>query len=304
MSEIVQEKNMLVSDKLRPKASYPTYPPYHRGLYLEEYFFDFYQRNIDRFNKLSRQYIPIFWTNCYINGAEDGWGDMTSLEDLQIEINRLSANGKYFTVCQHDDAPLNPIPANTIVLSAGGNIVGSNVAPIPLICGPLAKQEPKEKTLLASFVGSDTHEIRRQMIKELKDKPDIYMATKGWEQKIEVDQLTDFVESSLRSKFVLCPRGYGATSFRLYEAMQLGSVPVYISDRFWTPWTYELSWNEFCVLIPSDKIGETYSILNSIDDEQYESMQKKIEEVYKNYFTLEGTCNKILELLELQETLE
>ena len=302
MLGIAQEKNMLLSDKLRPPASYPVYPPYHRGKYLEEYFFDFYHRNIDRFNKLKRQYIPIFWTNCYVNGHTEGWGEIVPIEDIQKEINdTLDPKGSYFTVCQHDDAPANPIPNNTIIFAAGGNIVGPTVAPIPLVCGSLAKQEEKEKTLLASFVGSTTHELRTRMIDALKDFSDVHISTRGWEQEVKIDQFTDFIESSLKSKFVLCPRGYGASSFRLYEAMQLDSVPVYISDRFWLPWTYELNWSEFCVLITPDKIDDIHSILKSIDDEQYENMKNKIQEVYKNYFTLEGICNKILEAIELFE---
>ena len=32
------------------------------------------------------------------------------------------------------------------------------------------------------------------------------------------------------SLFSLCPRGYGPTSFRLYESIQLGSIPVYIAE--------------------------------------------------------------------------
>ena len=136
------------------------------------------------------------------------------------------------------------------------------------------------------------------MIEYVKDKDDIYLSTKGWDQNIHIDQFIDFINSSLESKFVLCPRGYGASSFRLYEAMQLGVVPVYISDRFWLPFTHELNWNEFCVLITEHHIENLYEILESIDDETYQKMQNKIKEVYSNYFTMEGMCSKILQMLE------
>ena len=283
---------------LRPEPSYPTYPPYHKGKYLEEYFFDFYQRNIDRFENLQRKYIPIFWTNCYVNGVQEGWGDRISMMDIQMEINKLNPSDSYFTICQHDDAPMNPVPQNTVVFSAGGNVTGNMVVPIPVICSPLEKQENKDKKYLASFVGSTTHNIRNKMIESIKDKDDIYLSTKGWDQNIQTDQFSDFINASLDSKFVLCPRGYGVSSFRLYEAMQLGAVPVYISDRFWLPWDYELNWNEFCVLIPEDHIENIHDILESIDDETYKRMQDKIKEVYIKYFTLEGMCDTILQLLE------
>ena len=294
-------KENLITDTLRPSPSYPTYPPYHKGKYLEEHFFDFYQRNIDRFNKLKRNYIPIFWTNCYVNGVQEGWGEKVSMMHIQREINKLPINDSYFTICQHDDAPMNPLPQDTVVFSAGGNVTGSMVVPIPLICGPLAKLDKRDNKYLASFVGSTTHNIRNKMIEAIQDRDDIYLHTKGWEQNIHIDQFTDFINSSLESKFVLCPRGYGASSFRLYEAMQLGAVPIYISDSFWLPWTHELNWNDFCVMITEDKIENIHEILESIDDKTYQKMQDKIKEVYDNYFTLEGSCSKILQILELED---
>jgi hypothetical protein len=43
-----------------------------------------------------------------------------------------------------------------------------------------------------------------------------------------------FAELVVRSKFVLCPRGSGTSSIRLYEVMAAGRVPVVISDD-WVP---------------------------------------------------------------------
>ena len=107
----------MISDYLRTEPAYPTYPPYHTGLYLEEYFFDFYKRNSERFHKIKREYIPIFWTNCYVNGVVDGWGEKVDINDIQKEINTLDPSGSYFTICQHDDAPMNPLPKNTVIFS-------------------------------------------------------------------------------------------------------------------------------------------------------------------------------------------
>ena len=51
-----------------------------------------------------------------------------------------------------------------------------------------------------------------------------------------------FVELMSRSVFALCPRGYGRTSYRMYEALQLGCIPVYIHDEPWLPYADELDW--------------------------------------------------------------
>ena len=285
-------------ESLRPKPDYPTYPPYHTGLYLEDYFFDFYQRNIDRFQKLKREYIPVFWTNIYLNAGGNLGEAVFKLQDILNKV--LKPDGKYFMVSQHDDSPMNILPQNTMYFLSGGNKTGPGTNPIPLICGPLANQEKKEKEFLASFVGSMTHPVREKMVDVLKDKSDVYLSTKGWDNKMAVENVEDFINASLKSKFVLCPRGWGTTSFRLYEAMQLDAVPVYISDEFWKPFTYELNWDDFCVSIKEDEIPNIHSILESISEEKYNKMKSKIKEVYENYFTLEGTCNKILQMLELE----
>ena len=288
------------SSILQPPNTYPAYPPYHKGKYLEEYFFDFYERNKERFNNLPRNYIPIFWTNCYVNGVNEGWGERISPAEMQVEINKIDPNGSYFTVIQHVDAPMNVIPPNTIIFAAGGNVTGSSVIPISLVCGSMPVGITKDKEYLASFVGSSTSNIRNDIIEQYENDPDIFIEHKGWDHNVKSDEFTSYVDASLKSKFVICPRGYGPTSFRLYEAMQMDAVPVYVSDRFWIPWTHELNWEEFCVFITPDKLPELKTILESIDDETYEKMKNKIKDLYETYFTLEGTCTKILEILETE----
>ena len=285
-------------EELRPKSTCPAYPPYHTGKYLEEYFFDFYERNKDRFDELNRKYIPVYWTNCYNNGVLPEWGDRINLLEMQRRLNTLNPNESYFTVCQHDDAPMHSIPHNTVIFSAGGRVKTPLTVPIPLICGPLPSQKTRTKKHLASFVGSNTHHVRQKTIDSLGDSSGIKISSDGWDMKVSYDRFTDFISTSLESRFVLCPRGYGPTSFRLYEAMQLDAVPVYISDEFWTPWTNEIDWNEFCVMVHESDINTLYDRLNSITDDEYEKMKEKMSEVYKKYFTLEATCENILKILE------
>jgi hypothetical protein len=56
-----------------------------------------------------------------------------------------------------------------------------------------------------------------------------------------------YAAASRRSVFVLCPRGYGVCSIRLFETMMLGRVPVILSDD-WTP-PADVDWNGFSVCI-------------------------------------------------------
>ena len=57
---------------------------------------------------------------------------------------------------------------------------------------------------------------------------------------IETNNLEKFENLIKSSFFFLCPKGYGPASFRLYESIELGTVPVYISDDFVLPFEEEI----------------------------------------------------------------
>jgi hypothetical protein len=270
-------------DDLRPVPSYPTYPPYHVGDYIEDYFYKWFQKNCTK--DVKRDYIAISWTTLYCENKDPG---------IQNFLNSLDPNKSYFTVCQHDDGPIERLPMNTLIFSAGGNQTNGNIIPIPLICSKLSDTFINEsKTILCSFVGSVTHPIRKQLIDAWKDHPQFIFAAQNWTPNVPEKNLTIFKTLTAKSKFTLCPRGYGKTSFRLYEAMQLGSVPVYVSDSHYLPWTDEINWSEFCVLIKPDQISELNNILSSYTEDKIHKMIKTAQQLYNTHFSMNGMCLQI-----------
>ena len=285
----------ITEERYRPNPISPTYPPYHSGLYMEEYFFyEWNRRNI----QLDRQYIDIFWTNVFCNSMFAG----QQYENLQQMLDgRLDPNGKYFVVSQFDDGPFERYPEDTLIFSAGGNRTEGNIIPIPLLCSPIPQYvipQKEEKTIFASFVGSvNTHRVRARMYQTLSGTTDYVLNIGNWSTQIPIQNFVNFMDVTTSSKFALCPRGYGRNSFRMYEVMQLGAIPVYISDELYLPWSDELDWNEFCVVVKEEKIGDLDARLKSISDSDYQSMQNKLREVYPKYFTLNGMFNNILKRL-------
>jgi hypothetical protein len=279
------------NEALRPKSITPTYPPYHTGPYLEEYFF---QRFNEVNNQLGRQYIDIFWTNVFCNAMFAG----QQYQNIQQQLDSiLESNGKYFTVSQFDDGPFEKFPNDTLIFSAGGNREGDNIIPIPLICNSIPKEliPNKEKTIFASFVGSrNTHSIRMDMCNHLSGKEGYEISAGNWSTEVPMDNFKRFLDVTCSSKFGLAPRGYGKSSFRLYEILQLGTVPVYISDIHYLPWTDELDWNDFCVPVNEDEIEDIDTILKSIDDVEYNRLLENGKKVYKEYFSLEGMFKNIV----------
>jgi hypothetical protein len=74
-----------------------------------------------------------------------------------------------------------------------------------------------------------------------------------------------FVRDILEAKFALCPRGVGASSFRIFEAMQLGRAPVIIADD-WSP-PPGPDWNSFAIFVPERHLARVPSILRHLEPE-------------------------------------
>jgi len=121
-----------------------------------------------------------------------------------------------------------------------------------------------ERRWLFSFAGaSDTHPVRARIL-ALRG-PDACLidtgAQRAWVLQGEERHRYEaaYVEACRDSAFVLCPRGAGPSSYRLYEAMQLGRAPVVISDT-WVPHAGP-DWDSFCVRIAEGEVDRLPQIL-------------------------------------------
>jgi hypothetical protein len=268
----------------RPEPKYPVYPPYHKGLYLEDYFIKFF---CDNNYELERYFIPVSWTTCYNDNCFQG---------IQHLLNQLDITKKYFTVAQHDDAIREKLPPDTICFNAGGN--GGGI-PIPLICSSISDEiRPQvERDIFCSFVGSMTHPIRTFIYNVLQNNNKYILHNRQWSYSVGDVDFNNFLNITSRSIFSLCPRGYGRSSFRLYEVMQLGSIPVYIYDQKWCPFEDEIDWNNFSVLIEAKDIQNIDLILSSINQDKIRQMQDNLYNYWYKNFTMESICKKLFKIL-------
>ena len=275
---------------LRPKPNYPVYPPYHTGNYLEDFIFEYYKENRDIFDKSGRIMIPVSWTTLYVDNVNI---------NVQEYLDALP-KGRYWTVSQHDDGIRQQLPPDTLHFAAGGR--GGGI-PILLVCSPIPKERIGEipsissRQFLCSFVGSTTHPIR-QLYRNLYGTPEaqfhgMICNTDKWSQSVSDDKLINFINITKNSKFAFAPRGYGLSSFRLYEIMQMDTIPIYCSDIEWLPWTDELNWNEFSVIISPNDLPNLYKKLIEISPAQMQRMIDRKNEIYDDYFTMEGIVKQI-----------
>jgi hypothetical protein len=147
------------------------------------------------------------------------------------------------------------------------------------------------KNIRVSFVGqlagaSDVTGVRSRMHTALRDYAH-FTSGPNW-RAVMAD-----------SVFSLCPRGLGRTSFRLYEALSVGSIPIYIWDDLeWLPYRDEIDWSELAISINIGDIAKLPELLADYTPERIAAMQARIASLYDDYFTLTGVCRQIVRNVE------
>jgi hypothetical protein len=129
---------------------------------------------------------------------------------------------------------------------------------------------------LASFFGACVGDkpVRRKLMKaslekrwsdiSVRDTSEDFIGSLRAQQLDRHNALKQaFVLDTLAAKFALCPRGEGASSFRIFEAMQLGRPPVIIADD-WSP-PPGPDWKSLCVFVKERNIRHLREILRDVE---------------------------------------
>jgi len=237
-----------------------------------------------------RYYLPIFWTAYHV--AHNFGKDMPALVELRDFINTLNRQIKYFTICQYDDGTLIDFKALGLDVEVFG-MSGPNIDyVIPLIYNaPIINTETIVPKILCNFIGRNTHPIRNRVFDSLRGKANCYISEANHNKQTYFTTLA-------RSIFTLCPRGYGQTSFRLMEALQYGSIPVYISDEHLIPHPNNgvLFFEDYALVIQEEDIPRLFTILMNLSKNlsKVSKMRENGKIAYQELYTYEATKQLIL----------
>ena len=134
-----------------------------------------------------------------------------------------------------------------------------------------------------------THSIRKKMADVLQSRKDIYIFDKHKSPK-------SFVKTMIQSYIALCPRGYGGSSFRFFEAMQLGVVPFLIGEFDTRPFKKYIPFDEFSFFTNDpNKISD---IIDSKNKEELLTMGKKCIRIYKENLAYQKWCELVIKTLD------
>jgi len=155
---------------------------------------------------------------------------------------------------------------------------------------------PVARDYLYSFIGQvGTHPLREAMMGLPDDEGFLFDTTPYWPYA-ELDDETrralerQYVDVATRSAFVLCPRGRGASSIRLFEMMRMGRAPVIVSDE-WTP-PEGPDWDTFSVRVAEGDLDSLPEILRTRADDAA-AMGERARRCWENWFSEEATFHRV-----------
>ena len=290
-----------------PKEFQPNYksryPEYSSGKNMEEIFYEMFKNNEEIETDLI--YIPVFWTSYYVTHNY-----ANNIQPIYNWLDTLDKTKKYFTIVQYASGIFiknKDYKLDLTVFSAGGgglNIKGPTSEKqinyygltrhifngdngdydLPLMCLPLFPSININKDIFCSFMGRfDTHYCRMNMYNVLRENEKFKLF-----KSVNFEKYKEILN---RSIFTLAPRGYGYTSFRIYEAIMANSVPIYIwHDKKILPFSDIINWEDFCIIIHDDDIKKLPEILDNVNIIE---KQKNLQKV-KDKFTFDETFKYII----------
>jgi hypothetical protein len=102
----------------------------------------------------------------------------------------------------------------------------------------------------------------------------------------------EYVRNMLDSDYVVCTRGSGNFSYRLYETLCMGRIPVFVDTDCVLPLDFDVDWHEHCVWVDEaeiDRIGDRILELHgSLDDSEFEERQRACRELWETHISPQG----------------
>ncbi len=94
---------------------------------------------------------------------------------------------------------------------------------------------PQQKKIEVSFVGWINNPIRHRLSEIYKNNPFFIKLSKFYYESPNNDSRQNYLNTLGQSRFSLCPRGVASGSYRFWESLKCGSIPILISDEYNLP---------------------------------------------------------------------
>ena len=111
-------------------------------------------------------------------------------------------------------------------------------------------------------------------------------------EKLTISQREQFVENMLSSDYILCTRGGGNFSYRLYETLSCGRIPVLINTDCELPFEDWIDWKRYCVWVEEEDLPHLEKRICEFHDrlspQQFQELQIQCRTLWLEWLSPQG----------------
>lgn len=283
--------------------------------------------------------LPPTWQDCpstveRVTGPADADAFFVPLEVGHIEVQhsrrikgvlptlaRLPHWGKherrhFFYMHSDEDAP---IGTQAIVFRQSVNKHNKDSSTVAMPApvddfGHLAGMDYEQLLYHVCFVGyqDDPRNLRRRCIDALMhcSRLNCYIdvVDKHWyhfEGTPEGDRRRQiFIDALKQSRLILAPRGKGQHSYRLFEAMSAGRIPILVGDDYELPFQEYIDYDACIIKMPEGRVDEVHEFILDVNERCrplscMADMARRCREAWVNYLAFAKWDEMVLRYLEV-----
>ena len=123
-----------------------------------------------------------------------------------------------------------------------------------------------------------------------------------WETDTVQSVREDYLDNMSNTDYTFCARGKGNFSFRFYEILSAGRIPLYIDTDTVLPYDFAVNWREQFFWIDVDdlpQVGERlYDYHRGLTDEQFQDVQRNCRHLWEEWLSPRGFCKNFYRYLD------
>ena len=151
--------------------------------------------------------------------------------------------------------------------------------------------------------------LRTNAIKTLQKnkhiQSDFKVLTRGYisqnNPEVKAYNRKKFIDNIVGNDYVLCVRGAGNYSYRFYETISAGRIPLFINTDCVLPFDFIIDWKKYCVWVEQDEIEYIDEILidfhNSLSKSDFKELQHDIRKIWDDWIAPKAFFNHLKECL-------
>jgi hypothetical protein len=122
-----------------------------------------------------------------------------------------------------------------------------------------------------------------------------------YSEEFKQENANEYLKSMSDTHYVLAIRGCGNFSFRLFETLAAGRIPIMVDTNQHLPFEDEIPWKELGVWVPFEKFNSINEYIhdfhNRLNKSAFDKLSYENEQIYEKYLSREAVIRQIERIL-------